>query len=319
MTLARHLHASLVDREPHRHARARPHAPGEVRWAPEKSLFFTANALVFIGLAVPTFSWGAFAAAGVSTALCLCLGHSVGLHRGLIHRTFRMHRTTARVLSWLATLTGIGPVLRLMGMHDIRDRWQNQDWAPAYYAYDHGWVRDFWWYLHCQHHPRPGDLEPEIPADHAADPVLAWLDRTWMWQQLPVAVLLFAALGWGGVVWAVCGRVLVSSLGHWLVNHVCHTRGTRRYAIEGSGEEGRNNLLFGALSMGEGWHNNHHAWPDSARFGMAWYEVDPGWLALRAMAAVGLAWDVQTQDTVALRETARLRGAAPGETGARAA
>ncbi len=111
------------------------------------------------------------------------------------------------------------------------------------------------------------------------------------------------------MVWAACGRVFVSQVGHWLVNYACHTHGTRRFAVDGAGEEGRNNLVFGALSMGEGWHNHHHAWPDSARFGMAWYELDPGWWCVRAMQAVGLAWAVQTWDTVPVRATARRRAA----------
>lgn len=289
------------------HCRPLPEAPGEVRWAPTKSLFFAVNAVIFAALAVPTFSWGALAAAVLTTGLCLALGHSVGLHRGLIHRTFRMHRTTGHVLAWLATLTGIGPVLRLMAMHDVRDTWQNRPEAPPYYCYHHPIWRDFWLYLHCEHVPQPGHHVPEIPEEHAADPVLAWLDRTWILQQLPVALLLTATLGWGGLVWACAGRVVLSQVGHWLVNYVCHTTGTRRFAIRGAGEEGRNHWLFGALSMGEGWHNNHHAWPDSARFGIGPWEPDPGFACIRIMEWLGLAWEVQTMETHPIRETARWR------------
>ena len=125
-----------------------------------------------------------------------------------------------------------------------------------------------------------------------------------------MAVLLFAWLGWGGVIWACCGRIFVSQLGHWLVNYVCHTSGTLRYELDGAGEEGRNHWLFGALSMGEGWHNNHHAWPDSARFGIGWREPDPGWWMVCVLERLGLAWDVQTMETVALRPNARERGGA---------
>ncbi len=289
----------------HDHCIALPEAPGEIRWSPSKSLWFSVNAVVFGAFAASTFSWAGLAAATVTTGLCLSLGHSVGLHRGLIHRTFRMHRTTERVLAWLATLTGIGPVLRLMAMHDVRDTWQNRPFAPTYYCYDHGLWTDFWWYLHCEHVPQEGHHAPRIPEDHAADPVLAWLDRTWMLQQIPVALVLIALFGWSGLVWATCGRIVVSQVGHWLVNYLCHTQGSRRFAIEGAGEEGRNHWLFGALSMGEGWHNNHHAWPDSARFGMTWREPDPGFACIRVMERLGLASDVQTHDNVPVRPTAR--------------
>ena len=137
--------------------------------------------------------------------------------------------------------------------------------------------------------------------------MLAWLDRTWIWQQLPVALVLFGLFGWGGLVWATAGRVVVSQVGHWLVNYVCHTAGTRRFTIVGAGEEGRNHWLFGAMSMGEGWHNNHHAWPDSARFGMGPTEPDPGYLAIVLMERLGLAWAVQTMENRPMRETARRR------------
>ena len=293
---------------PHEHCALLPEAAGEIRWAPVKSLFFTVNAVVFVLFAWATVTPGAVVTAALFTAACLGLGHSVGLHRGLIHRTFAMHRTTALVLAWLATMTGIGPVLRLMAMHDVRDVWQNRAEAPAYYAYQHTWWVDFWWYLHCEHVAQPGHHRPRIPREHAADPGLAWLDRTWILQQLPVALVLTAWLGWGGLVWACCGRILVSQLGHWLVNYVCHTQGTRRFTIAGAGEEGRNHWLFGALSMGEGWHNNHHAWLDSARFGIGPWEPDPGFALIRIMEKLGLAWNVQTMETVPIRDTAQPMG-----------
>jgi sn-1 stearoyl-lipid 9-desaturase len=294
-----------MTRHAQRHCTPLPHAPSELRWDPVKSLWFIANAAVFLVFATDTATWALFAIAALTTGACLALGHSVGLHRGLIHRTFQMGRPLMLGLAWLATLTGIGPVLRLMAAHDARDRWQNLPEAPAYYAYEHGVFTDFWWYLHCTHTPQAGHLQPTIPADYSADPGLRFLDASWLLQQIPVAILFGAVFGWGGVVWLACGRVVVCQVGHWWVNYLCHRHGALRFAIDGAGEEGRNNLLFGALSMGEGWHNNHHAWPDSARFGMAWYELDPGFLCIQALERVGLVWGVKTWKNTPVRRTAR--------------
>ena len=125
-----------------------------------------------------------------------------------------------------------------------------------------------------------------------------FLDWSWMLQSLPIAILFYMAAGWGGVVWGVCARIAVSSLGHWLVNYVAHTTGYQGWSIEGSGEQGRNSILFGAISMGEGWHNNHHAWPNSARMGLEWWELDAGYMSLRVMEKLGLVWDVQVAGEV---------------------
>lgn len=285
----------IPDTHPERHAHAWEIAPGEIRWAPAKSLLFTGTAVATLLFGWQTATVPGLLVFALGTAACLGLGHSVGLHRGLIHGTFQMGRTTKRVLLWMATLTGIGPVLRLMDVHDRRDLWQNKTEAPAYYTYRHGLWTDFLWYLHCDHHPpraQPG-VAVFTRARHEHDPVLRWLDRTWIWQQLGVALPLFWMMGWTGVVWGCCARIAMSMAGHWLVNFMAHRKGDLDHRIDGAGEEGRNNWVFGALSMGEGWHNNHHAFPTSARHGLRWWQIDVSYMTIWIMSKVGLARDIR--------------------------
>ena len=279
----------------HQHATPIPSLPGELRWSVERSLWLLGLLLCVAYWGVSSFSLPAFALFVGLSGLTLCLGHSVGLHRGVIHSSFKTSRWLERVFMYLATLAGMGAPLSMMRMHELRDFWQNEPAAPEFYSYAHGPWRDFIWYLHTDHHPAiPAHDHPvTLPARFEQDPFYQWLQSTWMLQQLPVALACFLLAGWGGVIWGVCARVAISCVGHWLVNYVAHTRGYHSWEIEGSGEQGRNSLLFGALSMGEGWHNNHHAWPNSARLGLEWWEVDAGYMCVWGLQKLGLIWDVQ--------------------------
>lgn len=294
-----------------RHARPIPAEPGELVWAKGRSLWLIGMLGTWLALGWATATPQVVLLWAGTTAFTLCLGHSVGLHRGVIHRAFRMGKTLETALVYLATLCGMGGPIMMFRMHQLRDHWQNQRMGPEYFAYDHGIGRDFLWYLHVDYVPRNLAYEPALPMRVAEDPIYRFLDRTWMLQQLPWAALFYALFGLGGVVWGVAARVATGVLGHWVVNYFAHTRGEIAYELAG-GEEGRNNWVFGALSMGEGWHNNHHAYPESARIGLRPHEIDPGWLALRALAALGLVWDLQTAASLPLRSGARARPRADG-------
>jgi stearoyl-CoA desaturase (delta-9 desaturase) len=117
-----------------------------------------------------------------------------------------------------------------------------------------------------------------------------------------------AAAFWPGVLWGGFVRMFVVHHVTWSVNSVCHVMGSRPYATE---DESRNNALVAVLTLGEGWHNNHHAFPSSARHGLRWWQVDPTYLVLLALKAVRLAWDIRTPSPRELAASSASDSSAP--------
>jgi len=132
-------------------------------------------------------------------------------------------------------------------------------------------------------------IEPRISQDR----FYRFLERTWMAQQLPLAVILFACGGWAFVFWGVCARIAAAVFGHWFIGHLAHNHGELVREIRGAAVQGRNVRFLSLLTMGECWHNNHHAFPGSARLGLAPDEWDPGWWVLQALRRAGLVWAIR--------------------------
>ena len=272
-----------------------PSGSREIRWSPVRSLWLVLMYACAALWAAPTLSLSALLVFLGLSAVLLCLGFSVGLHRGIIHRSFRMGKPLERSFIYLAALNGFGGVQSLIRMHELRDIWQNQNDCPEYFAYRHGLFRDYIWYLHMEYRGAAGPGS-RLLETVARDPFYAFLQRTWMVHPVLLGALLYLAGGWPFVVWGLFVRIAVTLTGVWLVNYAAHRHGYRSFEIEGSVEQGGNSLLFGAISMGEGWHNTHHAFPDSARIGLKWWEIDPGYLSIRVLERLGLVWDVRTPD-----------------------
>jgi stearoyl-CoA desaturase (delta-9 desaturase) len=119
-----------------------------------------------------------------------------------------------------------------------------------------------------------------------------------MAQQLPWALIFFALGGASWVIWGIAARVAASVTGHWLIGYFAHNRGPRSWHIEGAGVQGYNVRYCGFITMGEAWHNNHHAFPASAQLGLYPGEADPGWLVLKGLERIGLVWDIKTPEVL---------------------
>jgi stearoyl-CoA desaturase (delta-9 desaturase) len=286
---------------------------GTVRWAPAKSLWIgsmTAAALV-LG---PVFcTWGALALFVATSGVTLCAGHSVGMHRRLIHNSFACPLWLEHACVYLGVLVGMAGPIGMVRIHDMRDWAQRQPACHPFFAHGAGLLRDGWHQLHCSLHleaPPRFRLEPRL----ADDRVYAFLERTWMAQQLPWAVLFFAVGGMPWLVWGICARVAVCVTGHWLVGHFAHREGGQSWIVEGACVQGYDVRIAGLISMGESWHNNHHAFPGSARLGLEPGQVDLGWGLLCLFERLGLAWSIVLPEHLpprpALRRTAQ-RGGCP--------
>jgi fatty-acid desaturase len=280
---------------------------GTVSWKATKSSWYLAAFVATAVLAPLTVSVGAVLVALLLTVVTLCLGHTLGMHRRLIHESYACPPWLERVFVYLGVLVGIAGPFRIIYLHDIRDWSQRHPRCHSFFIHTHAWWRDFWEQLHCDirlEHPPRFVIEPRVRDDR----IYAFLEKTWRWQQLPVAIALYFAGGIGWVVWGIGVRLFVSLTGHWLVGYLAHNRGARTWHIADAAVQGYNVPGFALLTMGESWHNNHHAYPESARLGMKAGEWDAGWWVLRGLQRVGLVWNVATPETLPeRRERSELR------------
>ena len=280
---------------------------GAVRWSPLKSLWWSSMLLLWLTVGVIDFSPSAVLVFVLLSALTLCFGHSLGMHRLLIHGAFECSRPVERSLVYLGTLVGLGGPFTMMVMHDTRDWAQREPACHPFLSHGRGVVGDFWWQLHCKLHL---DRPPEFcfPDALANDRFYRVLQATSMLQQVPLALALYAFGGWGWVAWGVGARVAVSIFGHWLVGWFAHNGDARSaerrdWHLRGASTQGFNVPRLGLITFGECWHNNHHAFPGSARLGLREDQWDPGWWALRGMERLGLAWNLRTPDGLPPRDT----------------
>ncbi len=262
-------------------------AKGTIHWDAPRSLWLFAMILGGIAALTLTPSREGALIFLVTTAITICAGHSVGMHRLLIHRSFKARKWLEYLLVWLGTLVGMAGPFGMIRAHDMRDWHQRQKECPPHPSHGAGFWRDAWWQMHCRFdldHPPRFEIEPEI----ANDPVYQWIERHWMAQQLFLAVPLFALGGIGYVLWGVCLRVAVSLIGHWMVGHFAHKRGHQGWRIEGLPVQGYNLPGLGLITFGENWHANHHAFPHSANLGVEKWQTDPGYWLIKALEAFGL-------------------------------
>lgn len=261
---------------------------GRVRFDAGKTIWLWGMAIPGLALGIPSATPATLAVSLVLAFLTLCVGHSVGLHRGIIHRTYEARPVVRGALAYLFVLTGLGGPLSWARLHAVRDYWQNRADCPPYFAYRHSMARDFLWNLHLRFEPADDRADHRLPPDILRDPWLRFLERTWPLHVLALALAILAVLGPAGVAVCVCARTAASITAHWFVGYAAHAWGERRFEIPGATESGTNVWLLGVLSFGEGFHNNHHALPGSARMGMRAHELDLGWLAIRALEKLRL-------------------------------
>jgi len=135
--------------------------------------------------------------------------------------------------------------------------------------------------------------------DFANDRFHQFLNKYYYVSTIIVAGGLFAIGGWSMVVWAIFLRTVVGWHFTWLVNSATHLWGSRRFETR---DDSRNNALVAAVTWGEGWHNNHHAHPRSAKHGLAWYEFDINWIEIRILEKLGLVSNVYAYNDRQVRD-----------------
>ena len=264
---------------------------GRITWDAGKTLWLAAHGAGGLAGIILFPHWDAALVCLLLTGVTICAGHSVGMHRLLIHRSFRTPRAVEYTLVWLGTLVGMAGPLGMMRAHDMRDWHPRQNHCPPHPSHGAGFWRDAWWQLCCEFtldHPPTFRIEPDV----AHSRFYRALEATWRKQQLLLALPLFALGGWAWVLWGICLRVFVSLVGHWAVGHFAHTAGALPNAPAQMTVQGYNLPGLGLLTCGENWHGNHHTFPTSAQLGFEAGQADPGFVLVRTLERLGLASDV---------------------------
>jgi cyclopropane-fatty-acyl-phospholipid synthase len=230
------------------------------------------------------FSWDALAVTLVLWWLTACLGISLGYHRLLSHASFKTSRALKYTFTVLGMLANQGPPIVWVGTHRLHHRHPDEPGDPHTPLHSFWWAQYFWvfWFPH--------DKARDAARDLARDPGLVFLDRCYFLPQLLLigALYLFGGLPW--VLWGFFVRMGLMLIFTNLVNSAAHRWGYRNFE---TCDRSRNSWWVALLTYGEGWHNNHHAMPRSARHGLRWWEIDLTYLTIQALAAVGLARDVR--------------------------
>ena len=274
---------------------------GAPEFDPAKALWNGGMLLATLLFGLPLLNWASFALFVTTTYATLLVGHSVGMHRLMIHRSFACAKPVERLLIYIGVLVGVAGPFGIIRIHDMRDWAQRQPACHDFFAHRRAFLVDLPWQLGWRFaFARPPRLT--IEPHFADDPFYRFLERSWRWQQVPVALLFFLLGGWSWVVWGVCARVFVSTAGHWSITYWCHNPGPGRWHVRGAAVQASNRPGLGLIAYGECWHNNHHAFPESARIGIEPGQADPGWWLIRLMERAGVAHNVGRPRAMAKRE-----------------
>ena len=186
-------------------------------------------------------------------------------------------------------------------LHDIRDWSQRHPECHRFFIHQSPIWLDWFWQMHCE--LRLKHAPAFVPDEPITGPLFyRMLDKTWMLQQLPLALYLYYFGGMPWVVWGICVRVTLSLTGHWLVGYIAHNAGSQSWVVENAAVQGYKVRGLGLITMGEAWHNNHHAFPQSARLGLERWQNDPGWWAVSLLGWLGLVKNVQLPENLPSRK-----------------
>lgn len=235
--------------------------------------------------------------------LLSAFGITIGYHRLFTHRSFETNRPMKFILAVLGSMAVEGPLTRWVATHRCHHQ-HSDDHDDPHSPHLHGsgvigTIKGLW-------HAHMGWVfQPEVPglsryvSDLNNDPMLRWVsDMFLLWVAIGLAVPALVgglvSMSWSGVllglIWGGLVRIFLVHHVTWSINSVCHVWGGRPYETD---DQSRNNFIFGVLGLGEGWHNNHHAFPTSARHGLRWWQIDISYWVIRLMKLVGLASKVR--------------------------
>jgi fatty-acid desaturase len=235
------------------------------------------------------FSWQALVVALVLWWITASLGVGMGFHRLLTHRGYKTPKLVEYFLTVCGTLAFEGAPINWVVTHRIHHAHTDAPGDP-HTPRDGGWWAHMGWILTGTAQQYDSSVKARYAPDMVSDRFHVLLNRVYWVPLVFLGVALLVFGGWSFLMWGIFFRVTVNLHATWLVNSATHMWGKRRFATR---DDSTNNWWVALVTFGEGWHNNHHAHPTSARHGLAWYEIDLNWWGIRAMQFLGLAKSIK--------------------------
>jgi len=239
-------------------------------------------------LAIPvlfTFTWQNLAALIIGNWIVGSFGVGLGWHRLLTHRSFSVPKWLEYALTVIGTMSIQDSPDKWVATHRIHHAFTETEKDP------HSTRPGFWWaqigwivWGTAQDHDA-ATLRRYVP-DLLKDKGQVLISRFYYVPIIVSAAVLFLVGGWSMVIWGVFGRVVLGWHTTWFVNSLSHLYGSQPHK---TGDDSTNNWFVAMLTFGEGWHNNHHMVPTSARHGLKWYQFDMNWIAIRIFEKLGWA------------------------------
>jgi stearoyl-CoA desaturase (Delta-9 desaturase) len=208
-----------------------------------------------------------------------------GYHRYFSHRTYKTSRVFQFILAFLAQSTAQKGALWWAAHHRAHHRFSDK-------AGDlHSPVNDGFWYSHFGWlFNGTGDTDYTMIPDFARFPELRFLNKYFLLPPIIMGVVVFLTLGWSGLFIGFFASTVALWHGTFTINSLSHVFGNRRFATS---DDSRNNWFLAIVTMGEGWHNNHHRFAASTRQGFYWYEYDITFSILKVLSWLGIVWDLR--------------------------
>src|SRR4051794_38343355 len=210
-------------------------------------------------------------------------------HRYYAHRAFQMNRATRFIWTLIGTAAMQKGPLWWAGHHVNHHKFADREGDPHSPMVSGIFYAHIGWFLNDAKNDRLEATNPVI-RDFSKAPEIAWLDTYYAVPPLLLAIAMYLIGGMPWLVWGFCLPTVTLAHATFAINTVNHMFGSRRFDTI---DESRNNPVTALFAVGEGWHNNHHRYQRAARNGFYWWEFDITWYVIRAMQALGLAWDVQ--------------------------
>ncbi len=235
------------------------------------------------------FSWKALIVAAILYWTTIGFGIGMGYHRLLTHRSYKVPKLVEYFFAVCGTMTLEGGPIFWVATHRVHHQHSDKDGDPHTPRHGGFWAHVGWIMFGEPKHNDTKRMSKYAP-DLAKDRFYVWLNN---WHFLPLiitSVILYLAGGISMLLWGSCLRVVLGLHATWLVNSATHMWGSRRFETR---DDSRNSFWVAILTFGEGWHNNHHAHPTSARHGLAWYEVDITWMHIWLLKKLGIAKNVK--------------------------